>query len=273
MKKRKFTSENVRLGAYLHDVWENRVMIMVFAKRDIKTKYAQTMFGLFWVVLQPLTGATIFTLFFTNLFDLADFGITIPYFLFSLSGYLGWMYFIYIVTNAGISLQQEENLIKKVNFPKLILPLAKAVVGFVDFGIGILLTIFIAIAGGYLSFTHFLLILPATALITMIGLSVAIWLSALTIRYRDFHHFIPYVINFGIWITPVFYPATIIPEEYGFVLYLNPMAGAIEMIRWALFETQAPSSWYLLSYLVALLLIVGGIHYFTRIENLIADHL
>ena len=141
-------------------------VILVFAKRDIKTKYAQTLFGIFWVVLQPLTGATIFTLFFTNLIDLMDFGITIPYFLFSLSGYLCWMYFIYIVTNSGISLQQEEGLIKKVNFPKLVLPLAKMLVALVDFGIGIGLTILIAIIGGYLKFSTVILFIFPVVLVS-----------------------------------------------------------------------------------------------------------
>lgn len=273
MKKKIITARNTGLITYLKEVWSSRRMVLVFARRDIKTKYAQTMLGLFWVILQPLTGAAIFTFFFTNLFDLADFGIYIPYFLFSLSGFLGWMYFIYIVTNAGLSLQQEENLIKKVNFPKILLPISKALVGLVDFGIGIVLTIVVAAISGHLTYYNVAFIVLPAGLITLLGLTVAIWLSALTIRYRDFHHLVPYVINFGIWITPVFYPATIIPEKYSFILYMNPMAGAVEMLRWSIFGLPLPSNYYLISYSVAILLIVWGIHYFTKIENLIADHL
>lgn len=267
------TANRAGIKEYLKEVYASRAMIMVFAKRDIKTKYAQTFFGLFWVILQPLTGATIFTFFFTNLFDLKDFGIYIPYFLFSLSGYSAWMFFLYVVTNGGMSLQAEEGLIKKVNFPKLILPISKMLVALLDFGIATILTIILALLGGFLSFTNIWLIFIPISLMVILGLGIAIWLSALTIRYRDFHHFIPYVINFGIWITPVFYPATIIPEQYEFALYFNPMAGAIDLFRWTLFGTAMPSVYYLISYGASILLLVSGIRYFTKIENLIADHL
>ena len=267
------TAEPDSLAEYLRKVYEHRNMILTIARRDLKVKYAQTALGVFWAVLQPITGMVIFSLFFTNIFNLEDFGIYVPYYLFAFAGLSAWLYFTYIVQGAGTSLLSEENLVKKVYFPRIVLPLAKTLVGFVDFGITILLLIAMAAVTGNL-YPANLIALPLVILVvTFIGFSLAIWLSALTIRYRDFHHLIPYIVNFGIWLTPVFYPATIIPQKIYYLIYLNPMAGAVDFFRWSVMGTPLPSAYFLVSFAVVFLLLVSGLIYFRRVEDLIADHL
>lgn len=267
------TSEPDSLAEYLKKVYEHRKMIITIARRDLKVKYAQTALGVFWAVLQPITGMVIFSLFFTNIFNLEDFGIYVPYYLFAFAGLSAWLYFTYIVQGAGTSLLSEENLVKKVYFPRIVLPLAKTLVGFVDFGITILLLIAMAAVTGNL-YPANLIALPLVILVvTFIGFSLAIWLSALTIRYRDFHHLIPYIVNFGIWLTPVFYPATIIPQKIYYLIYFNPMAGAVDFFRWSVMGTPLPSAYFLVSFAVVFLLLVSGLIYFRRVEDLIADHL
>lgn len=256
---------------YTHRLWTYRRFVGVLARRDIKAKYAQTILGVLWIIIQPLTGLAIFTLFFQELIPL-DTG-TIPYPLFAFTGIVAWYYFAYIVMAAGNALTENQDLIKKVYFPKLILPLTKVLVGFIDFAITFSLLLVGLLLWGF-ELRWAILGVPFFLLLNILsGLAIATWLSALTLRYRDFQHIIPFLVNFGIWLTPVFYPGTIIPAEYSWALYINPIAFVIAGFRWALLGDVLPSVYYLASLIPVLFLFFTGLLYFIRSERKIVDFL
>ncbi len=270
-KVKRISSQQLSFWDYSQRCWTYRRFLGVLARRDIKAKYAQTILGVLWIIIQPLTGLAIFTLFFQEFIPL-DTG-TIPYPLFAFTGIVAWYYFAYIVTAAGNALTENQELIKKIYFPKLLLPLTKVLVGFVDFAITFLLLLVGLLFSGY-ELSWAILCVPFFLLLNILsGLAIATWLSALTLRYRDFQHIIPYLINFGIWLTPVFYPGTIIPEAYNWALYINPMAFVIAGFRWALLGDVLPSVYYLVSLIPVLFLFFTGLLYFIRVERKIVDFL
>lgn len=263
------TAEPDSFKEYLRKLWKYRSLIGTFARRDIKIKYAQTLFGFFWVVLQPFPSVIIFTFFFGSLIKV-DTGL-LPYPVFALVGMIGWNYFTSLTGGIGNSLIESQHILKKIYFPKLLLPLSKILVSGVDFLIALavimLVMLFYRVTPG-ISF----LFLPLFLLLNILcGLSIGTWISALTFRYRDFQHIAPYIINFSIWLTPVFYPATILPNSLEYIMYLNPMAFTLEGYRYALAGGAAPSARYLISVIPVLTLLLAGLWYFRRIEDDIAD--
>ena len=255
---------------YFKKVYAFRSLILTLALRDIKVQYAQTFLGILWSAIQPMTGLLIFYFFFYLVFNV-DTGI--PFHLFAFSGMVCWYYFTFIIGHAGTSLLGAQDLIKKIYFPKLVLPLSKVFVGFVEFSISFVILVIMMMVAGYYPSIKILLLPVLIILIVITGLSVAIWLSALTIRYRDFHHIIPYIVNFGIWFAPVFYPTTIISDRFHYLIYVNPMAGLIEGFRWMLFDLPAPSPNYLLSLATVFVLFVSGLWYFKNVERKVSDYI
>ncbi len=273
MKTTTITSDNNSLTSYLKEVLKYRFLIFTLVKRDFKVKYAQTFLGFIWVILQPLTGVAIFTFFFKYLIDTSSWSLEIPYYIYAFCGLIAWIFFSGSLQSAGTSLLNEEQLIKKVYFPRLLLPIVRTVSAMFDFLISAAVLIIVAAFSGInislnVVFAPFILILTA-----VVALSVSIWLSALTIRFRDFHHIIPYLISFGIWLTPVFYPATLIPENFKWLIYLNPMAGIIDLFRWSFFSTSLPSGYIALGFILPCILFISGLVYFRKVEKLIADYL
>lgn len=271
-KRRVITPQAVRLMPYLTRVWSYRMLVLKLTKRNLRVKYAQTQLGVLWVVLQPLTGMLIFTLFFSGILNLSEFQIEVPYYLFAYSGFATWIYFVYIVQSAGTSLVQDEALIKKAYFPKLILPISRTLSGLTDYALSLLVLFGMALFGGHLSLSNLIFLPAVVVMTTVVGWAFAFWLSGLTIRYRDFIHLIPYVVNFGIWLSPVFYPTTIIPAKYSFLSYLNPMAGIVDLTRWSILGTPMPNLNVLWSIGGACVLMLVGMIFFVRIEDEIADH-
>jgi len=255
---------------YLRRVIEYRRLIWVFARRDLKAQYAQSVLGLLWAALKPLTGLAIFTLFFGEFIDLGK-DLQVEYSLFAFSGMISWYFFTFLLAQSGSSVINAQPIITKVYFPKLILPISKVLVGLVEMGISMVLLIILMVWLGHFPDWNVIWLPVWLFANAIVGLTVGIWLAALTTRYRDFHHIIPYLVNFLIWLTPVFYPATIIPAQYQHFLYLNPMAGVIAGYRWSLLGDTMPSVWYLPGFLMVLLLFVGGIAYFVRVERAIPD--
>ncbi len=243
--------------------------MLTFALRDIKVKYAQTFLGIFWVVLQPVPSVVIFTFFFDRLIHVNT-GL-LPYPIFALTGMVAWNYFTGLSFGIGNSLIESQHILKKVYFPKLILPAAKVLSTGADFMIAFLVVIIAMMFysvwpnTGIFYFPLFLLFNIIT------GFTIGIWISALTFRYRDFQLFVPYVINFSIWLTPVFYPTTVLPKELEFIMYFNPMALVIEGYRFSLTGATPPSSAFLYSIALVLVLFLSGVWYFRRIEDEIAD--
>jgi len=220
-------------------------------------------------MIQPLTGLLIFTFFFNYVVKVDTGGI--PYPLFAFSGMISWYFFSSLMAQSGTSLMQSQYLIRKIYFPKLILPISKSLTCFAEFGISLLLLFAIMIITGYYPSIN-ILFLPFFILLNLItGLAIGLWLSALTIRYRDFYHIIPYLINFGIWLTPVFYPATLIPHKIQFLIYFNPMAGIISGFRWSLLGGAPPSVNYLFSFAFVIIIFITGLYYFRKMETKIAD--
>lgn len=267
---RSIKSNDRTLISYLKEVWRFRHLILTFATRDLKVQYAQTYLGILWSVIQPLTGLVIFTFFFQKVIHL---NLTVPYPVFAFSGMMGWFYFTSLMGLSGTSLLQNVALIKKVNFPRLVLPLSKAVVGLVEFSISLLLLfVLILLTGTEVSYR--IIFLPLVVFANIItGLSIGIWLSALTIRFRDFHHLIPYLIGFGIWVTPVFYPATIVPENYRWIYYFHPVANLIAMYRWIFIGWPVPIVQTIISLLIVLVIFISGLYFFMKNEKFIADYL
>jgi len=263
------TSERPGVFSALGKVYRYRALVLTLALRDLKIQYAQTLLGILWSILRPLSGLLIYWLFFGKLLKI-DTG-TIPYPLFAFAGMICWYYFSYLLGSAGTSLLSSQDIIKKIYFPKLILPFSKVLVGLVEFGIAFAILLIMMLYMGFNPQLKLIFIPIGIVLTITTALSVGIWLSALTIRFRDFHHIIPYLVNFGIFVTPVFYPATLIPPDYKFLLFLNPMAGILEGFRWMLFDSPVPSVYYAIGFIPVCLLFVGGLFYFVRIEGKMSD--
>lgn len=264
------SAEQESFTAYSKKLWQYRAMMLALARRDLKAKYAQTLVGLLWSVLQPLLGLLIFSFFFEKVVRISD-QIPYPYAIFAFSGMTCWYYFTQHLNHGGTALLQEQPLLKKIYFPRLLLPIAKAVTGLADYFISLVLLFVLLLWNGILPGEQ-ILYLPFFILLNVLtALSVSIWLSALTIRYRDFHHLIPYLVSFGIWLTPVFYPVTLVPKQYHFLLYCNPMAAVIEGFRWSLLGFQTFDSYYWVGIFIACFLLSTGIFYFYKVEHRIID--
>jgi lipopolysaccharide transport system permease protein len=265
----KITSEPNSIPFYFSKVWKNRSLISTFAWRDLKVKYAQTIIGLGWTVIQPLTALIVYTLFFDYIMDIKTEGG--PYVLFVFSGLSCWLLFSYIFLQGSSSLIQNQELIRKLSFPKMLLPLSKIIVALVEFSVSFLLLLIVLLVAGKIPDWRFLLIIFPIAGTVLIGLSIALFLSAATVRYRDLQYLVPFFVNFGIWFTPVFYPVTLVPSKYAMLIYINPVAGFIDIFRWCLGIQQTFHSYYLVSVFVTLMLLIASIIYFIRTEDIIVD--
>ena len=244
-------------------------LVFTFAKRDIKIKYVQTFFGIAWIIVQPILGYLLVSLFFGKLLKVSHEMHNYP--MFAYCGMMAWYYFSFVVSYSGVSLSQNQDLIQKTNIPKLVLPVSKAFSGLFEFSIWLIVIIVILfINGWYPPFKIFFL--PLIVLINlMAGLCIGIWVSAFTVKYRDFYHFIPYVVGIAIFITPVLYPITMVPENLKFMVYLNPMAGVIECYRWILLRAEFPSLNFLYGFALLALFFVLGLFYFKKVEKKMAD--
>jgi len=257
-------------GAYFRKMWQYRHLVLVMAKRDIKGMFAQTMLGWLWLIVRPLITLVLFTVFFDNLLELDTGSISYPAFAFS--GMILWYFFSGLSQTAGTATSQSSDLIRKIYFPKLLLPLSKLAASLFEFALHFLLLLILLLVTGHGPKLTWLLaplfVLPAL----LTGLMLAIWLNVLSVRFRDLQQLIPQLTNFAIWLTPVFYPVTIIPEQYHSWLYLlNPIAGSIDGLRWALFGTGAvPIELFFGLFMVVLLLLIG-IWAFIRGEQKMTD--
>ncbi|MDB5311160.1 MAG: type transporter [Gemmataceae bacterium] len=254
----------------LREVWRYRELLFFLSLRDIKLRYKQTALGVAWAVIQPLFTMAVFTVFFGNLGKLPSDGQ--PYALFVLAALVPWQLFAYALTQSSNSLVAEQRLITKVYFPRLIVPLASVLSGLVDFLVAFgLLLIGMAVFGVPLSWA--VLAVPVfVALAVLTALAVGLWLSALNVQYRDVRFTIPFLTQFWMFLTPVAYPASLVPAAYRPLYGLNPMAGVVEGFRWALLGTAAPD-WGLVAVSagVAVALLTGGVFYFRRMEKTFAD--
>lgn len=258
------------LTVYLKEVWEFRSLILTFAYRDLRVQYAQTFLGLLWSVIQPLTGLLIFNFFFQKVIHI---NLNVPYAVFAFTGIMGWFYFTQLVAQAGTALTSNHELIRKIHFPRLILPLSKVMIGLAEFLISFVLLILLMLITDC-NFSYKLIFLPLVIIANIIsGLSIGIWLCALTIRFRDLHHIIPFLVGFGIWLTPVFYPSTFVPQDYNWIYFFHPVANVISLYRWIILDTPVNLIQVSVSLVVAMVLFISGLVFFVRNEKFISDYL
>jgi lipopolysaccharide transport system permease protein len=255
----------------LRDLWQFRELIYFMTWRDLKVRYKQTFLGVGWAILKPFLTMVVFTIFFGNLAKIQTEGF--PYPIFNFTALLPWELFSVALNVASHSLVQNRQMITKIYFPRIILPLSTVVAGLVDFAVAFVILILM------LFYYHYplrveVLTLPLFLLLAMItSLGVGLWLSALNVLYRDFGYITPFLTQFLMFITPIAYPASLVPEKWRLFYALNPMTGVVEGFRWAMLgSTQSsPFSLLAISTPVAILLLISGMIYFRRMERLFAD--
>lgn len=266
------SAETLSMREYFSRTWKYKNLVYVLALREIKGTYAQTYFGWFWMILKPLMVLGLFTLLFDQWLDLDTGSIQYPAFAFA--GMSIWYFFSNIVHTSGSALLHSSDLIRKIYFPRLILLLAKSAVALIELAINMIILMALLVIYQYTPSFSWLAIIPIILLVYFSGLAIGIWISVLSIKRRDVQHLIPQLVNFAIWLTPVFYPVTIIPIEYRTYIYLfNPIATCIDYLRLAMFGIGSHPSWLVINILTAALIFVGGLYNFTRKEKSLVDRL
>lgn len=258
------------LSFRIGEVWRYHELLYFLVWRDVKVRYKQTALGVIWAVAQPLGMMLVFTIFLGRLAHVPSNGI--PYPLFVLSALLPWQLFAAGLNESANSLVANERLITKVYFPRVIVPAAAVLSAFVDFAIGFLILIAITLSYGVAP-TANLVFAPLFVLLAIVAsLGAGFWLSALNVRYRDVRYVLTFLTQLWLFITPVVYPATIVPERWRTLFALNPMAGVIEGFRWSVAGGPPPAPHVLLaSGIGILILFAGGIVYFNRMDDTFAD--
>lgn len=253
-----------------HELWAFRDLLYFLVWRDLKVRYKQTTIGIAWAILQPFMTMLVFTLFFGKLAHVRSDGL--PYPIFYYCALLPWLYFAGALQNGSNTMIENQRVITKVFFPRLLLPLGAVVSGLVDFAAG-----FLALLGMMLYYRilpgQSLVVLPLFLLLAVFtATGVALWLAALNAIYRDVRYVLPFVIQIWMFASPVVYPASLVPLHWRWLYGLNPMAGVIEGFRWTLTGRDAPSPILVgFSALSVLLLVASGVAYFQRMEGTIAD--
>jgi lipopolysaccharide transport system permease protein len=257
---------SLRLG----ELWEYRELLYFLTWRDIKIRYKQTVLGATWAIIQPLLTVVVFSIFFGRLGKIPSDGI--PYPIFSFTGLVPWTLFVYGLAQSSNSLVGSQNLIKKVYFPRLTIPIASLFAGIVDFLIALAILVIMMV---YYAVTPSMNMvwLPFFFLLTLVtSLGVGFWLSALNVEYRDVRFAVPFLTQFWMYATPIAYPSSMLPEPWRTLYGLNPMAGVVEGFRWSLLGSHTqPGPIILASSGVAVIMMVSGAYYFKRMERNFAD--
>ena len=254
----------------LGELWAYRELLYFFVWRDIKIRYKQTAIGAAWAVLQPFLTMLVFSLFFGRLAHIPSGGV--PYPIFFYSALLPWMYFAAALQNATNTIVENQRMITKVYFPKLLLPLSAVISGLVDFGISFLMFVALMVYYGIRPGAA-ILWLPAFLLLAILtALGVGLWLSALNAIYRDVRYVLPFLVQFWMFASPVVYSSSLVPMKWRWLYGLNPMAGVIEGFRWSLTgRGEAPGRLFFVSAAAVAAVLLGGIAYFQKMETTVAD--
>ncbi|MDX2215704.1 MAG: ABC transporter permease [Oculatellaceae cyanobacterium bins.114] len=256
---------------YWQDLWRYRELFYFLAWRDILVRYKQTAIGVAWALIRPFLTMVVFTIVFGKLAQLPSNGAPYPILVFA--AMLPWQFFANALSECSNSLISNANLISKVYFPRLVVPASAVIVSFVDFMIsGIILL-------GLLAWYDFvptwrIVMLPLFILIAFAAsIGVGLWLAALNVKYRDFRYIVPFIVQFGLYISPVGFSSSIVPEEWRLIYSLNPMVGVIDGFRWAIIGKEAPLYWpgFAISLVLVGVVLVSGVWYFRKVERTFAD--
>ena len=254
----------------LNELWHYRELLYFLTWRDIKVRYKQTVLGAAWAIIQPFFTMVVFSLFFGKLAKIPSDGI--PYPIFAYAALVPWTFFANGLNQSANSLVGDANLIKKVYFPRLAIPISSVISGGLDFVLA-----FIVLLGMMLFYGIFpavnIIWLPFLLLLTfIISMGTGLWFSALNVQFRDVRYTVPFLTQFWLFATPIAYPSSLLPEPWRTLYGINPMVGVVEGFRWALLGTDtAPGPIMIVSSLVALALLIGGAYYFRRLEKSFAD--
>lgn len=256
---------------YWKDLWRYRELFYFLAWRDILVRYKQTTIGLAWALLRPLLTMLVFTLVFSKLAKLPSDGVPYPILVFA--ALLPWMFFANAFTEAGNSLISNANMISKVYFPRLVLPTSAVIVSFTDFLISAVIMAVLMAWYGYVPDWH-IITLPLFILVAFAAaMGAGLWIAALNVKYRDFRYVIPFIVQLGLYISPVGFSSTIVPEQWRLLYSINPMVGVIDGFRWAILGGTTPLYWpgFLISLALVFAIFVTGIIYFRKTEKSFAD--
>jgi lipopolysaccharide transport system permease protein len=259
---------------HLRALWQYRELLYFLVWRDLKVRYKQTALGVTWIVLQPVVSMVVFSLLFGALLKVPSNGV--PYPIFSFAALLPWNYFAGSLTRSSASLVGSSNLITKVYFPRLVIPLSGVLSGLADFGVAFVV-LMVMMAFYRITPTWGIVLLPGFLLLAMLtALGFGLWLSALNVRYRDVNYLVPFLVQIWMYLTPVIYGSTLVPEQYRWLLGLNPMTAVVEGFRWALLGNAAPASQtapgvLVLSLAIVAVVLITGLFFFRSTERTFAD--
>jgi lipopolysaccharide transport system permease protein len=255
----------------LGDLWRYRELVYFMTWRDVMVRYKQTVLGASWAIIRPFMTMVVFSIFFGNLAKVPSDGI--PYPIFSYTALLPWTLFSKALTDAAHSLVQNSHMITKVYFPRLILPVASILSGLVDFGLAFIVLFGMMMFYGVYPTVNVWTLIPFVLLAMVTALGVGIWLSAMNVMYRDIGYVLPFLTQFWMTLTPIAYPASLLPEKWRLLYALNPMTGVVEGFRWALLGStaSAPNAMLAVSTGISFVILITGLYYFRRMERRFAD--
>ncbi len=254
----------------LAELWEYRELLYFLVWRDLKIRYKQTLIGVAWAVIQPLFTMIIFSIFFGRLAGLPSDGM--PYPIFYYTALLPWTYFANALSQASNSIVAHQQVITKVYFARVLLPVSAVLAGLADFAVAAAILFVMMFGYGIMPTWKVLWMLPLILLVIVTAVALSLWLSALNALYRDVRYAVPFVLQFWMFASPVAYPASLVPEHWRWLYGINPMAGVIEGFRWALAGVgPGPGPMMAVSVVVVLIVLVAGFFYFQRMERTVAD--
>jgi lipopolysaccharide transport system permease protein len=254
----------------LDKVWQSRELLGVLMMRDVQVLYRQAVLGVAWAIIQPVFAVVIFTIVFGHFAKIQTGGI--PYAVFAFAGVLPWTYFSEAVRRSATGLVTDSELVRKVYFPRLIIPLGGVISPLIEFGIGFVVLLVIMLWYGILPTWHILAVVPLLGVAGLLALAMGLWLGPLNVRFRDVKHTLPFMLQVWMYASPIVYPLSMVPEKWQWAYALNPMVGVIEGFRWAIFgggEIHIVALAISLTLITALL--VGGLAFFKRMEQSFAD--
>ncbi|MGD0774086.1 MAG: ABC transporter permease [Candidatus Solibacter sp.] len=263
-------ASNGWISLQLSELWHYRELLYFLVWRDIKVRYKQTVLGAGWAIVQPLLTMVVFSLFFGRLAKVPSDGI--PYPVFSFTALVPWTYFAFGLNQSAESLVGSANLLRKIYFPRLLIPISAVVAGIVDFTLAFGMLLIMMLHYGIVPGTHTFWLPLFLLLAVTTSLGAGLWLSALNVMFRDVRYTMPFLTQLWMFATPIAYPSSLLPEPWRTIYGLNPMAGVVEGFRWALLRTKtAPGPMLVVSALVSLALLASGAFYFRRTERTFAD--